>query len=695
MSVLGTPVFANASQPLWAPIGSTISPTGPTGPTGAQGIQGVSTGKVYYGTNVPTSAPTNLPAGTLTLTPTFALITGSSIALSTNGDAVTFATEPGDPDQLFIPGGVWNYHFHAETSGTTTATLTPTLSSFDGTTLTNINTGAAVPLIAGAAKDQYESSISVPSTLLVSGDRLVWSFAVGGLGGGDTVTFYVDDDEQTTVTTTFAVPGATGSTGPIGPTGSPGFTGPTGPFGFTGPQGVPGPIGATGATGAIGPTGTSANASQWSLFPATTSVNFSNQNLLNGSNASFNTVTASSNYATSMSFGGTSLIPLADLTSFGNFDGQGVYATPTSGLGFVDINGTNWTGTSYALRSKGPALISGDGVISTIQLSTNTVAGVDLTRIVLGSPVIGSITMTAPLNIGHVATTGSFNYSGAANIACGGALSLSAGSYIEANTGSFDIINTGSGTQNSTITCANYLAPPSVAATAPLTIQNTAAGGVVIQGLKQMDGLASSFAVLNNIARISNSTNTLDISGCATLTNSASTLDISGCRTINGRSTWITGAFSDDTVQLQTGGISNTPTAITFNSEDVTNGVSLVVGSPSQIRISKTGLYAVTFSIQFDKTGGGVSPVDVWLRKNGTDIPFTGSQTTVAGNNGEVVLTVPFFLNLAGGDYIEVVFASSDATMAVTGFAAWTTPGDPYDRPAIPGIITTVQLLGV
>jgi hypothetical protein len=203
---------------------------------------------------------------------------------------------------------------------------------------------------------------------------------------------------------------------------------------------------------------------------------------------------------------------------------------------------------------------------------------------------------------------------------------------------------------------------------------------VVIQGLKQMDGLASAFAVLTNIASISNSANTLDISGC---------------RTINGRTTWITGAFSDDTIQTQTGGIADTPTAITFNSQDVTNGISLVVGSPSQIRIPKTGLYSVTFSIQFDKSGGGVSPVDVWLRKNGTDIPFTGSQATVQGTNGEVVLTVPFFLNLTNGDVIEIIFASSDATMAVTGFPAWVTPGDPYDRPAIPGIIANVQLLGV
>jgi hypothetical protein len=85
--------------------------------------------------------------------------------------------------------------------------------------------------------------------------------------------------------------------------------------------------------------------------------------------------------------------------------------------------------------------------------------------------------------------------------------------------------------------------------------------------------------------------------------------------------------------------------------------------------------------------------VDVWLRKNGTNIPFTGSQTTVIGPSGEVVLTVPILLQLNANDYIEVIFASAEATMAVTAFPATTAPPDPYTRPAIPSIITTIKLL--
>jgi len=675
MSALIRQSHKDNSNPLWLSADIGLLP-GPTGATGPQGLPGISTGQLYYGTNVLSSSPTNLPPGTLTLTPNFNLISGSFISLTTNGDKITFATDTGVPSATSIPGGVWGYHFHAMTSGTTTATITPTVSTFDGTTITPINTGAAVPLIAGSSKDQYEASISVPTTLLALSDRLVWEYEVGGLNPGDTVTFYLDDDEQTTITTTFSVAGPTGATGPVGPTGLQGTTGPTGPTGLQGATGSTGPTGLQGATGA---TGSSANASTWWQFQAGGPVNFNNNNLTNGGTLNASGVVASNVYGTSMGFGGTSLLPLANLTSLGVLDGQGVYATPSSGLGFVDINGTNWTGTSYALRSKGPVQLSGDGILSTISLGTNTIAGVDTTRLQLGVPTIGSIFMTCPATLALLATTGTLNFSGAANISAGGILNLSAGSTVEANCGYFNVINTTSGNQNSILTVGNLLAPASTAASFPLTIQNTANGGVVIQGVKTLTGLASSPAIVSNV-------NSLAFGG------TGSTGAITGLQTINGRSIFINGAFSDDTVQTVSG--ANTPTVISYNSTDVSNGVALVVGLPqSRIQVSKTGLYEFTCSIQFDKSGGGVSPVDVWLRKNGTDIPFTGFKVVVAGNNGETVLTVPVFLNLNANDYIEVVFASADATMAVTGFPAWTTPGNPYNRPAIPGIISNIKLL--
>jgi hypothetical protein len=477
-------------------------------------------------------------------------------------------------------------------------------------------------------------------------------FIASGLAPGDDVTLYTDNNTQCEVITSFTTPGNTGPTGPTGPQGIQGVTGPTGPTGLQGIQGIQG---VTGATGPIGATGSAANVSTWAAFKAISNVDLSGNTLSNGS------ASLSSVYASNMSFGGTSLVPLANLTAFGNFNGQGVFATPTSGLGFVDINGTNWTGSSYALRSKGPVQLSGDGIISTISLGTNTVAGIDTTRIQLGVPTIGSIFMTAPASIIHAATTGTFNYSGAANISAGGALSLAGGAYIEENTASVRMINTTSGNQQTTLNLGFLDGPYNVSNTFPLVVGNNGSAGTNLLNVNSLTGSGTG-AAFSNIA------------------------------TINGRPLFINGAFSDTTTQLQTGGVANTPTAITFNTTDVTNGISL--GTPtSRIVVSKAGLYEFIYSIQFDKSGGGTSPVDVWLRKNGNNIPNSASQVVVAGTNGETVLSVPYMLTLAANDFIEVVFASSDATMAVSTFPATTAPPDPFTRPAVPSIITTMKLL--
>lgn len=488
MSLLGTPVFANTATPIWASVGSAFIP----GPTGPAGPAGPSSGKVYYGTDVPTSDGTNLPAGTLTLTSTFNLIPGTSVLLNTNGQLVSFATDPNDPAQTLITGGVWNYHFHAATSGTTTATLTPILSSFDGTTITNINTGAPVPLIAGAAKDQYEASISVPTTLLTLTDRLVWQYEVQGLAPGDTVTLYLDDDEQTTITTTFTIPGPQGDTGATGPAGPPGVPGAQG---FTGPQGPTG-VGATGATGAVGatgPAGSAANVSTWAAFPAIANVNIANNNVSN-----VNGLSASSVYATSAGFGGTSLTPLTTLSSLGNVSAvseditQYVAVGQTLGLGNISTYGANRPVGTNALFASGGTTLTGGGVVHGVEIGALTVAGIDTQRIDV-----------LPVGIGiNAATYVQVAAAGAGSFAAGGALSLAGGDYVEINTDDLRVVNTTSGNQATQITCANYLMPASVASTNAMYVGNVNPGGVVIQGVKQFDGLAASPAVMTNIASI-------------------------------------------------------------------------------------------------------------------------------------------------------------------------------------------------
>jgi hypothetical protein len=74
------------------------------------------------------------------------------------------------------------------------------------------------------------------------------------------------------------------------------------------------------------------------------------------------------------------------------------------------------------------------------------------------------------------------------------------------------------------------------------------------------------------------------------------------------------GSFYDTTTQ--TAAVINTAYAMTFNTTDLSYGVT--VGSPtSRIYIDRPNVYNVQFSAQVDKTAGGVGLVWIWLRKNG------------------------------------------------------------------------------
>jgi hypothetical protein len=143
--------------------------------------------------------------------------------------------------------------------------------------------------------------------------------------------------------------------------------------------------------------------------------------------------------------------------------------------------------------------------------------------------------------------------------------------------------------------------------------------------------------------------------------------------------------YSSDQTQLQTA--ASTPRVLAHNTEEfMLGGFSL---DPSgNIKIPIDGYYNVSTSLQLDKSGGNTSGCDFWFRKNGVDLPRTGSQVTVAGVTGETLANVTTILKFSAGEILSVVFASTDATMAVTAFPASTSP---YTRPAIPSIITSLS----
>ena len=453
------------------------------------------------------------------------------------------------------------------------------------------------------------------------------------------------------------ITGATGPTGNTGPTGAAStVTGPTGRTGPTGANGLTvigptGPQGVTGPTGFTGPIGTPGNASLWATFPAVQNVdisgfNINNANQVNGANL----YSSGSSYFGTFSGGGTFVTPLFTCDSLGNSTCSTLQAGGSvSQLGNVTSYGANRPVGTNALYVSGGTTLTGGGIVHGTTIGALRVGPIDTVRFeVLPGGIFGT-TPLLPISLtsgGAVTITAG----GATTVTAGGVLALAGGSYVETNTGDFRVINSTSGDQNTQITCANYLAPPSVAATTPLTVANTAGGGVVLDGVT----------------------------------------------TINTRQVFLTGTFSSTQTQTQTGGVANTPTPITFDTTAVSNQVNLQGTLPSSIiEVKEAGTYEIIFSIQFDKTGGGTDFVDAWVRINGNDLPDSASQTTVVGTQGENVLTVPIVTTLNANDTIEIVFASPDNTMSATAFPAWVTPGNPYDRPAIPSIICSVKALVV
>lgn len=147
------------------------------------------------------------------------------------------------------------------------------------------------------------------------------------------------------------------------------------------------------------------------------------------------------------------------------------------------------------------------------------------------------------------------------------------------------------------------------------------------------------------------------------------------------------GSFYDTTTQTAA---ANTPKAITFNSVGTTHNVA--VGTPtSRIVFSADGITTVTFSVQLTNPSASEDDVYVWLRKNGTDVPFTSSAVTVPKKHGSidgsVLMTVNFHENFNPGDYFELYWLTVAGTSSISTIPATTSPA----KPASPGVVLTVS----
>ena len=150
------------------------------------------------------------------------------------------------------------------------------------------------------------------------------------------------------------------------------------------------------------------------------------------------------------------------------------------------------------------------------------------------------------------------------------------------------------------------------------------------------------------------------------------------------------GAFQDGTDQ--TAANTTTAYAITFDTTDLSNGVTL--SNSSRLNVAQAGIYNIQFSVQLTNTTNAPQDVDIWFRKNGTNIDKSNSRFGFAARKSpsdpfHIVAAMNLFVSLDTNDYVELMWRPTDVGVAIEHYAASSTP----TRPVIPSVIATITFV--
>jgi len=150
------------------------------------------------------------------------------------------------------------------------------------------------------------------------------------------------------------------------------------------------------------------------------------------------------------------------------------------------------------------------------------------------------------------------------------------------------------------------------------------------------------------------------------------------------------GAFQDSTDQ--TAANTTTAYAVTFNTTDFSNGVT--IASSSRITVADAGIWNLQFSIQFTNTTNDSQDVDVWFKVNGTNAANSNSRFGFAPRKGasdpyHTIAAMNYFLSLNATDYVEIMWRPTDVGVTIEQYAASASP----TRPAVPSAIVTMSFV--
>jgi hypothetical protein len=158
-------------------------------------------------------------------------------------------------------------------------------------------------------------------------------------------------------------------------------------------------------------------------------------------------------------------------------------------------------------------------------------------------------------------------------------------------------------------------------------------------------------------------------------------------------------AASDSTDQLATA--SNTPTVVAWNTLEGGNGFTL--NAPGSATALVSGVYKITYSLQFTNTDNAAHDAAVWLKINNVDVPRSTTVFSIparksAGVFSYVCAYSEVVFSLEAGDEMELYWATNqayDTSPATDGIyiEAIAAQASPYVRPATPSALGSITFV--
>jgi hypothetical protein len=144
----------------------------------------------------------------------------------------------------------------------------------------------------------------------------------------------------------------------------------------------------------------------------------------------------------------------------------------------------------------------------------------------------------------------------------------------------------------------------------------------------------------------------------------------------------------DDSTQTSS---TTTPTPFHYSTTDVSKGISIVSDGVDlrKIVFDHAGVYNFIWSGQFENSSSSAQDVFVWFRKNGVDIAGSTGLAAVpgshAGTNGHAIIGWNFFISVNAGDYVQIMWMKSSASITLPFYAATA------DYPSTASVVLTIN----